>query len=269
MKEMTMLDLALVDLRVLAEALEDNSEQQTWWFDSTTGRLDVWLEEGLNESDEISFEERGWISVEPIDRHDAYGDLTDFTALVTPPRARDLLERAISGRGAFRRFKDTLFDFPELRDEWFRFHDARMRTRAIMWLVERGLVSERDAAGPLSELAEEEPVRTSAFDAGTIARNVAADLRTVYGDRLRRVVLFGSWARGDAHPESDIDLMVVLSDLSEPSGWSERRAIDAVLWRHSFDNDTVVSATVVSEHDFNERRLPVLVNARREGVDVG
>jgi predicted nucleotidyltransferase len=48
------------------------------------------------------------------------------------------------------------------------------------------------------------------FDPHEIARDVARDLRRLYGDRLSSVLLFGSWARGDAHPESDIDLVVVL-----------------------------------------------------------
>ncbi len=37
-----------------------------------------------------------------------------------------------------------------------------------------------------------------------------AQLATIYGDRLRRVVLYGSRARGDARPDSDVDLLVVL-----------------------------------------------------------
>ena len=35
-------------------------------------------------------------------------------------------------------------------------------------------------------------------------------LREIYGPRLKRLVLFGSQARGDATPESDVDVLVVL-----------------------------------------------------------
>lgn len=35
-------------------------------------------------------------------------------------------------------------------------------------------------------------------------------LRALYGDRLQRVILYGSQARGDAGPESDVDVLVVL-----------------------------------------------------------
>src|SRR5260370_40242802 len=41
-----------------------------------------------------------------------------------------------------------------------------------------------------------------------------AALAEVYGDRLERVVLFGSRARGDAHTEADYDIAVFLGDLT-------------------------------------------------------
>ena len=93
---------------------------------------------------------------------------------------------------------------------------------------------------------------------------MARDLRLLYGDRLTRVLLFGSWARGDAHPESDIDLLVVLDHVD--SVWDELRRMDSVLWRHSFENDTVVTALPVAARDVEERKRPVLVRAQAEGL---
>src|SRR5688572_19029717 len=106
----------------------------------------------------------------------------------------------------------------------------------------------------------------SAFDADAIARAVARDLRVLYGERLRRVLLFGSWARGDAHPESDIDLLVVLDEVEDR--WREHERINPALNRYSLDNDTVVSALVVSEHDYESAQRPTLIRVRAEGVPI-
>lgn len=38
---------------------------------------------------------------------------------------------------------------------------------------------------------------------------------TIYGDRVERVVLFGSRARGDAHPDSDYDIAVFLKNIPD------------------------------------------------------
>ena len=251
-----MLDLQAVDLRSLAEALEDHSPETSWWFDPDTGDSQPRLEEDPSD--------QGLVPIEPIPSRQAYGDMEDFIGRVRDARARDLLERAIAGRGAFRRFKDTLLEFPELRRTWFAFHDARMERRAIAWLADQGLV-ERGVAERKLEAREdpELPELAAGLSPTGIAAAVAKDLRALYGARLRRVLLYGSWARGDAHPESDIDLLVVLDRVDSP--WDELRRMDEVLWRHSYQNAAVISAVPVAERELDDAVHPLLVRARAEG----
>src|SRR6266511_4343421 len=115
-------------------------ETEPYFADPVSAALDEEEEDWLD---------RGLIRIEPIPSREAYGDMEDFIDRVRDPRARDLLERAIAGRGAFRRFKDTLLDFQELREVWFAFHDARMERRVIEWLADQGLLerslAEREA----------------------------------------------------------------------------------------------------------------------------
>ncbi|WP_018617586.1 nucleotidyltransferase domain-containing protein [Spirosoma luteum] len=46
----------------------------------------------------------------------------------------------------------------------------------------------------------------------TLSRDVKQVLTELYGERLEQVVLYGSYARGDFHAESDVDYLVVLRD---------------------------------------------------------
>jgi predicted nucleotidyltransferase len=255
-----MLDLDRVDLGELCSALEDNSAEHEWWLDPATGELEL-------RSEDVGRLEPGLVYIDPIGSDEAYADMEEFVARVRDPRARDLLDRAIAGRGAFRRFKDTLFEFPELRAAWFAFHDARIERRAIEWLRDRALISEASAERALAARRDPElPELGGAFDAHAIAAAVAADLRELYGDRLKQVVLFGSWARGDAHPESDIDLLVVLDEVE--SRWREMDRMRDVLWEHSLANDAVVTELPVSERDFRDSDTPLLIRVRAEGVPV-
>jgi Uncharacterised protein family (UPF0158)/Nucleotidyltransferase domain len=261
------LDLRRVDLADLAEALEDHSYDHSWWIDPESGEILLWSEY-FEEQGERDPESRGLHPIDPIPSHEGYEEMQAFIESVRDPRARHLFERAIAGRGAFRRFKDALLDFPELRDSWFRFHDARLGRRAIRWLLDEGLVDGASAERALADRPEPELAELSgAFDPHEIAREVALDLRRMYGDRLRAVLLFGSWARGDAHPESDIDLLVVLDRVE--SVWDELRQMEPILWRHSFGSDTVVTALPVASDAFDERRTPVLRRAQAEGLPVG
>lgn len=129
-------------------------------------------------------------------------------------RAADLLNRAIAGRGAFRQFKETLFESPELRQTWFEFRDRRIRRRAIQLLTDEAS-SIRTTARAIEHLSEGSAAIPST-NPEAVARAVASDLRALYGDRLVDVVLYGSHARGDAHHESDIDLAVIPDNVASP-----------------------------------------------------
>jgi len=86
----------------------------------------------------------------------------------------------------------------------------------------------------------------------------------IYGDRLSNMLLYGSQARGDADPESDIDVMVVLKDKVSPCDEIERTINDVA--NISLENDVVVSCIFVSEDQFDNEFSPLLMNVRREGI---
>lgn len=263
-----MLDVANIDLATLAEALEDHSGDTEWWFDPRSGQVEPWSSDhSLDDPDEEGPDERDLVMVFPLPSAIGYRDMEDFVARVRDPRARDLLRRAIEGRGAFRRFKDTLLEFPDLRTAWFAFHDARAERRALGWLSQEEVLDPEVAVREIALRPDPEgPGTGEVLDPEDVARAVGSDLRELYGDRLRRLVLFGSWARQDAHPESDIDLLVVLDRVD--SVWEELRRMDAVLWRHSYANDAVVTATPVAEADVEAGRWPLLRRASAEGHQV-
>ena len=259
-----MLDLDGVDLSSLCEALEDHSDETSWWLDPGTGAVEPHRTSSLEDDDLAGDpEDRGFVWVDPAPSSEAYRDLEDFVARVRDRRAHDLLERAIAGRGAFRRFKDTLFEFPKLREAWFAFHDRRMECRAIDWLLDHGLIDQAAGEAALAARPDaDSPELGAPLDIEAIVSSAAGDLRSLYGPRLRRVALFGSWARGEATPESDIDLLVVLEEMVSP--WEELRAMEPILWRYSLEYDTVLTAVPVTEHELEDPRSPALQRARDE-----
>ena len=52
----------------------------------------------------------------------------------------------------------------------------------------------------------------------------ASTLKNRLGDQLIDILLFGSKARGDAHPTSDIDILVILGG-EKPEAFSEARGL--------------------------------------------
>jgi predicted nucleotidyltransferase len=101
-------------------------------------------------------------------------------------------------------------------------------------------------------------------------QNLLAELQRrfegLYGPRLVRLMLFGSQARGDAKPGSDIDVLVVLEGPVRP-GEGIRRTLDSVA-DLSLENNVVFSCIFVSRERFETELSPLLINVQREGVAV-
>jgi hypothetical protein len=258
-----MLDPEQVDLADLALALEDHSRDHKWWFDRASGAVEPRFEARFGENDAAG----GLVSIEPVPTGIGYADMEDFVSRVRDPRAHHLLERAITGRGAFRRFKDALLEYPELRRAWFAFHDVRGERRAIEWLLERGLVDPVAARAALDRRPEPSPGEVPGLlDAHGVTHRVAGELRRLYGQRLQNVMLVGAWARGDAHPESPIELLVILERIADR--WQEKRRMDRIVWRHSMRHDTVVTVLPVTVAELQRSSMPILARATAEGIPV-
>lgn len=91
-------------------------------------------------------------------------------------------------------------------------------------------------------------------------------LAALYGDRLVRVVLFGSHARGDAREDSDVDLLVVLRGEVEP--YRELRRMGAVQGVILDALGVFVSFQPYAEADVDASRTPLLRAATLEGTEV-
>ncbi len=258
-----MLELEALDLDDLCTALEDNSYEHSWWFDPRSGVVRLHVPD-VHDTDGEDLHEAGLVRIDPVPSNEAYADMEAFVARLADRRVAGRLERALGGRGPFRRFKDELYDHPELQQQWYAFKEARLRRRAIEWLAELGLVAEGEARRAIAEHEQPSAVHTHG---SSLAARVAGDLRELYADRLVDVLVFGSWARGEADEESDLDLLVVLDELASP--WDELRHMDELLWRHTEESGIVLSALPVSRAELARPSSPVLLRATAEAVPVG
>ncbi len=94
-----------------------------------------------------------------------------------------------------------------------------------------------------------------------------AALDEVYGERIERVVLFGSRARGDAHPESDYDVLVFLKDFGLSDRHKEMERISRITADIIQDTGEMISALPYPAGSYVER-TPLMHEVRREGVDL-
>ena len=98
----------------------------------------------------------------------------------------------------------------------------------------------------------------------TILAELRSHLEQIYGDRLTQMVLYGSQARGDAAPDSDIDVLVVLKGQVNPG--EEIKRISHIRADLSLQNDEVISCLFMDENRFVHYNGPLLRNIRKEGI---
>lgn len=101
-------------------------------------------------------------------------------------------------------------------------------------------------------------------DIAMLLSELEAGLQVVYGGRLKGVYLFGSHARGDADPESDADVLVVLDRIDRYGAEVERTGL--IVSELSLKYGVSVSRTFVSERDWLKGESPFLTNVREEAI---
>jgi predicted nucleotidyltransferase len=99
-----------------------------------------------------------------------------------------------------------------------------------------------------------------------VLRQLRAGLEAVYGDRLDQVLLYGSRARGDARPESDVDVLVVLRGEVDPV--AEIRATEFLVAGLSLEHDLVLSCVFLSVKEYQDEADLFLRNVRREALPI-
>jgi predicted nucleotidyltransferase len=97
-----------------------------------------------------------------------------------------------------------------------------------------------------------------------ILRRFRAALDELYGDRIERVVLFGSRARGDANKGSDYDIAVFLKDLTDR--WREFHRLADLRTGILAGTGAFIEARPFRAGGYRER-TPLMDEIRREGVD--
>ena len=104
------------------------------------------------------------------------------------------------------------------------------------------------------------------MNASERAKIIRQHLADEFGQRLRGVVLYGSEARGESEPYSDIDVLVLLEGPVE-YGRDLRRAIAAV-YPLVLEWERPISVEPVQADEYDKQEWPLYRNARREGVAV-
>ena len=99
-----------------------------------------------------------------------------------------------------------------------------------------------------------------------ILKRFRAALDEMDGERLERVVLFGSRARGDAREDSDYDVAVFLNDLTDR--WPELDRLADLSTAILDETGEFIHAMPYRAGSYNDERMPLMHEIRADGIDL-
>ena len=103
-----------------------------------------------------------------------------------------------------------------------------------------------------------------------ILSEIAKTAKETFGEQLDSVILYGSYARGDYTPDSDIDMMILVKGIAPEKLWLYKKPIIKRESELGLEYDLVISATIKDIETFNQYLdvLPFYQNVMKEGIKV-
>lgn len=95
------------------------------------------------------------------------------------------------------------------------------------------------------------------------------EVKKIYGERLKSVILYGSYARGDFKPNSDIDIMILV-DLADSELEKYSRQLSWSTYDFNEEHDTDIKPIAKSDIHFKKwlGGYPFYTNVQAEGVEL-
>lgn len=100
----------------------------------------------------------------------------------------------------------------------------------------------------------------------TLLEKLKSALKRIYGEQFKEAYLFGSYARGDYDADSDIDILIVLSDFEKYG--AELNRTSELIGNLSLEYGTTVSVVFARESEWQMDKLPLLLNIHAEGAAI-
>lgn len=93
--------------------------------------------------------------------------------------------------------------------------------------------------------------------------------KELFGEKLKDIILFGSYARGDYDDESDVDIFLLM-DVPENEVWKYRNSIVEATSDMSLEYDVLISPIIepLARYQKYKDVIPFLCNIQKEGVSI-
>lgn len=98
----------------------------------------------------------------------------------------------------------------------------------------------------------------------SLINQIKTHLTKIYGEGIRKIILYGSYVRGEATRDSDVDVLVLVDESLNP--FEVRESLSDLLFDILLEKEELVSVIVIPERFFESYNSPFNLNVKKEGV---
>jgi len=109
------------------------------------------------------------------------------------------------------------------------------------------------------------------MDLDLLLKDVYINVKKIYGDDLAKIILYGSYARGDYNEYSDIDILALVKcDDKAIRDYHDQliSAISDLSWKHSVYTPISVMMNNIEYFDYWKDDMPYFMNVQKEGIEI-
>lgn len=107
--------------------------------------LPNWEKDLIETAESIISNESGrYIDIPRKPSYEAYNLMVEFTSSVKDRLLKQKLDIALDGKGAFKRFKNVISDYPDEEKRWFTFKNKKLCEEVVEWLNDLGIEPKQD-----------------------------------------------------------------------------------------------------------------------------
>lgn len=94
-------------------------------------------------------------------------------------------------------------------------------------------------------------------------------MKDILGNKIKKIILYGSYARGDYNSSSDVDIMI-LTNMNDKEIEEIREVVSDVLFEIQIEDDVYISPIIKNIDNYNTKTgfVPFYMNVKKEGVEL-
>jgi len=99
-----------------------------------------------------------------------------------------------------------------------------------------------------------------------ILNQLKKNLKKVFGDKIQKVILFGSLSRNEGNEYSDLDVLIVTDKIFS---WQQKNVVRDVCYDISLNYEILVDSKIISQEEIDTKfwgKHPLITDALKTGV---